>query len=200
MGNALGVGSLVYWTSLAMTHGMKTYIAKDLSQDNLYKIGCSRNPIDRVKSLGTGSRCSLVHESQNGWWGLDAEAFLHNLLRDRRTRHLGSGYTEWFKLSDFEVNLSANILETHIEKIKIDFEHEDLKRRYNNLFSDYKIAIQNYNKLLQLLDLESRRENVFRLSVVALAGRTKKINTKYIRSWIKRIIYKLNKINKDHEL
>jgi hypothetical protein len=200
MGNTLGVGGLVYWTSLAMIHGMKTYIAKDLSQDNLYKIGCSRNPTDRVKSLGTGSKCSLVHESQNGWWGLDAEAFLHNLLRDRRTMHLGSGYTEWFKLSDFEVNLSANILETHIEKIKIDFEHEDLKRRYNNLFSDYKIAIQNYNKLLQLLDLESRRENVFRLSVVALAGRTKKINTKYIRSWIKRIIYKLNKINKDHEL
>ena len=124
--------------------GGRVYIAKDNAMSGLYKIGCSKNPNQRCKTLGSGD-CEIVFEAiqdtHNG-----SEVFAHNLLDERRHTYIGSGKTEWFKLTEYELKIAREAIKTHSEYVA-------LWRNHKKLENEYKIAVNNYWELMKRFNM-----------------------------------------------
>jgi hypothetical protein len=124
--------------------GGRVYIAKDNAMDGFYKIGCSKNPLKRCKTIGSGD-CEIIFEAtqdtHNG-----SEVFAHNLLDDRRHTYIGSGKTEWFKLSEYELKIVREAIKTHSEYVA-------LWRRHQNLEKNYEIIVKNYWSLMKRFNM-----------------------------------------------
>ena len=114
-------------------HGRsKVYIAKDNAMSGFYKIGCSKDPDKRCATIGSGD-CSVIYSSHPDYCN-GTEVHAHNLLDNRRRTWKGSGRTEWFELSEFEVGIVKEMIESHSKYIL-------LMRRYNELNRKFTIAI-----------------------------------------------------------
>jgi len=122
----------------------RVYIAKDNAMDGFYKIGCSKNPVKRCKTIGSGD-CEIIFESaqdtHNG-----SEVFAHNLLDDRRHVYIGCGKTEWFKLSEYELKIVREAIKTHSQYV-------ELWRRHQNLEKNYEIIVKNYWRLMKRFNM-----------------------------------------------
>ena len=87
------------------------YIAKDKTIDGVYKIGCSKNPEKRLKTIGSGD-CEIVYRSHPDYHN-GTEVYIHNLLREERRVWRGSGKTEWFELNEEKLNFVKLVIENH---------------------------------------------------------------------------------------
>ena len=104
--------------------GAKVYIAKDNSLSGFYKIGCSKNPMKRCGTIGSGN-CEIVFESDPDYYN-ETEVFAHNLLDDRRHIYTGCGKTEWFKLSDYELKIVKAAIKIHSKYISLLRKHREV--------------------------------------------------------------------------
>ena len=115
-------------------HGRsKVYIAKDNAMSGFYKIGCSKDPDKRCATIGSGD-CSVIYRSHPDYCN-GTEVHAHNLLDNRRRTWKGSGRTEWFELSEFEVGIVKEMIESHSKYVS-------LVRRHNELCRKFTIAIE----------------------------------------------------------
>jgi hypothetical protein len=115
-------------------HGRsKVYIAKDNAMSGFYKIGCSKDPDKRCATIGSGD-CSVIYSSHPDYCN-GTEVHAHNLLDNRRRTWKGSGRTEWFELSEFEVGIVKEMIESHSKYVS-------LVRRHNELCRKFTIAIE----------------------------------------------------------
>ena len=87
------------------------YIARDKAINGFYKIGCSKDPIKRLKTIGSGD-CEIVYKSHPDYYN-GTEVYVHNLLRNERRIWKGSGKTEWFELSERQFNFVKSIIDNH---------------------------------------------------------------------------------------
>jgi len=144
MGDALGVGGLAYWTCMAIK---MVYIIKDKKAD-LYKIGYSCNPIDRISSFQIGRENLEIILIMPG--DRSKEKILHEHFSHRRVTHPNprgfthNGWTEWFRLSKNEI---SKIRKLYIKKLD-SMEHKlgYLERTVRTYAGDKKIfysVIQN---------------------------------------------------------
>ena len=106
----------------------RVYVAKDNSMNGFYKIGCSKDPDKRCTTLGSGN-CSVIYTSHPSSSN-STEVYAHNLLDNRRRVWRGSGKTEWFELSEFEVGIVKEMIENHSKFISLLVKYEELRRRF----------------------------------------------------------------------
>jgi len=106
----------------------KVYIAKDNAMIGFYKIGCSKDPDKRCVTIGSGD-CSVIYSSHPDYCN-GTEVHAHNLLDNRRRTWKGSGRTEWFELSEFEVGIVKEMIESRSKYVSLSRKYNDLKRRY----------------------------------------------------------------------
>jgi hypothetical protein len=111
----------------------KVYIAKDNAMSGFYKIGCSKDPDKRCATIGSGD-CSVIYSSHPDYCN-GTEVHAHNLLDNRRRTWKGSGRTEWFELSEFELGIVKEMIESHSKYVS-------LVRRHNELCRKFTIAIE----------------------------------------------------------
>jgi hypothetical protein len=144
MGNALGVGGLVYWTCLEIK---MVYVIKDKKAD-LYKIGYSCNPIDRIRSFQIGSENLETILIMPG--DRSKEKILHKHFSHRRVRHpnpkgfTGNGWTEWFRLSQKEISRIRNLYIKKLDSMeeKMDYLERTVRIEAGNAKILYSV-IQN---------------------------------------------------------
>jgi hypothetical protein len=144
MGNALGVGGLVYWTCLEIK---MVYVIKDKKAD-LYKIGYSCNPIDRIRSFQIGSENLETILIMPG--DRSKEKILHKHFSHRRVRHpnpkgfTGNGWTEWFRLSQKEISRIRNLYIKKLDSMeeKMDYLERTVRIQAGNAKIFYSV-IQN---------------------------------------------------------
>ena len=97
--------------------GSKVYIAKDNAMNGFYKIGCSKKPHKRCRTIGSGD-CEVIFESEPDYCN-GTEVFAHNLLAERRHIYIGSGKTEWFKLSEYELKIVKEAIKIHSKYVAL---------------------------------------------------------------------------------
>ena len=106
----------------------KVYIAKDNAMSGFYKIGCSKDPDKRCATIGSGD-CSVIYSSHPDYCN-GTEVHAHNLLDNRRRTWKGSGRTEWFELSEFEVGIVKEMIESHSKYVSLFRKHNELCRKF----------------------------------------------------------------------
>jgi len=110
-------------------HGRsKVYIAKDNAMSGFYKIGCSKDPDKRCATIGSGD-CSVIYSSHPDYCN-GTEVHAHNLLDNRRRTWKGSGRTEWFELSEFEVGIVKEMIESRSKYVSLLRKHNELCRKF----------------------------------------------------------------------
>jgi hypothetical protein len=110
-------------------HGRsKVYIAKDNAMSGFYKIGCSKDPDKRCATIGSGD-CSVIYSSHPDYCN-GTEVHAHNLLDNRRRTWKGSGRTEWFELSEFELGIVKEMIESHSKYVSLVRKHNELCRKF----------------------------------------------------------------------
>jgi len=116
------------------------YIIKDKKSD-LYKIGYSCNPINRIKSFQIGRENLETILIMPG--DRSKEKMLHDYFSHRRVNHpnpkgfIGNGWTEWFRLSQNEISRIRNL---YIKKLDSMQERlDDLERTVRVYDGDKKI-------------------------------------------------------------
>jgi hypothetical protein len=110
-------------------HGRsKVYIAKDNAMSGFYKIGCSKDPDKRCATIGSGD-CSVIYSSHPDYCN-GTEVHAHNLLDNRRRTWKGSGRTEWFELSEFELGIVREMIESHSKYVSLVRKHNELCRKF----------------------------------------------------------------------
>jgi hypothetical protein len=110
-------------------HGRsKVYIAKDNAMSGFYKIGCSKDPDKRCTTIGSGD-CSVIYSSHPDYCN-GTEVHAHNLLDNRRRTWKGSGRTEWFELSEFELGIVKEMIESHSKYVSLVRKHNELCRKF----------------------------------------------------------------------
>jgi len=120
----------------------RVYIAKDNTINGFYKIGCSKDPSKRCTTIGSGD-CSVIYSSHPDYCN-GTEVYVHNLLDTRRRVWKGSGKTEWFELSEFEIAVVRELIENHSKYIL-------LQRRYLELEKKFNYAKEIINEMLRCL-------------------------------------------------
>jgi len=108
----------------------KVYIAKDNSVNGFYKIGCSKDPLKRCRTIGS-KNCEIIFQSEPDYYN-GTEIFAHSLLDDRRHTYIGSGKTEWFKLSDYELKIIKAAIKIHSEYVSLARKYSDAIKNKNN--------------------------------------------------------------------
>ena len=106
----------------------KVYIAKDNAMSGFYKIGCSKDPDKRCATIGSGD-CSVIYSSHPDYCN-GTEVHAHNLLDNRRRTWKGSGRTEWFELSEFELGIVKEMIESHSKYVSLVRKHNELCRKF----------------------------------------------------------------------
>jgi hypothetical protein len=106
----------------------KVYIAKDNAMSGFYKIGCSKDPDKRCATIGSGD-CSVIYSSHPDYCN-GTEVHTHNLLDNRRRTWKGSGRTEWFELSEFEVGIVKEMIESRSKYVSLLRKHNELCRKF----------------------------------------------------------------------
>ena len=110
-------------------HGRsRVYIAKDNAMSGFYKIGCSKDPDKRCATIGSGD-CSVIYSSHPDYCN-GTEVHAHNLLDNRRRTWKGSGRTEWFELSEFELGIVKEMIESHSKYVSLVRKHNELCRKF----------------------------------------------------------------------
>ena len=110
-------------------HGRsKVYIAKDNAMSGFYKIGCSKDPGKRCATIGSGD-CSVIYSSHPDYCN-GTEVYAHNLLDNRRRTWKGSGRTVWFELSEFELGIVKEMIESHSKYVSLVRKHNELCRKF----------------------------------------------------------------------
>lgn len=103
------------------------YIARDKGINGLYKIGCSKDPNKRLNTIGSGD-CEIVYKSHPDYCN-GTEVYVHSLLNEKRRIWKGSGKTEWFELSQQELNFVKLVIENHSKYILICRKNQDLNKK-----------------------------------------------------------------------
>jgi len=129
--------------------GGRVYIAKDNAMVGLYKIGCSKNPIQRCNTLGSGD-CEIIFEAIQDTHNC-SEVFAHNLLDDRRHTYIGSGKTEWFKLTEYELKIVKEAIKTHSEYVALWREHKKLEGKYKIVVNNYWLLMKRFNMFYEIV-------------------------------------------------
>jgi hypothetical protein len=129
--------------------GARVYIAKDNAMNGFYKIGCSKNPIQRCKTLGSGD-CEIIFEAIQDTHNA-SEVFAHNLLDDRRHTYIGSGKTEWFKLTEYELKITRELIKTHSEYVALWRKHQKLEKEYKIVVNNYWQLMKPFNMLYEIV-------------------------------------------------
>jgi hypothetical protein len=129
--------------------GAKVYIAKDNAMDGFYKIGCSKNPSQRCRTLGSGD-CEIIFEAIQDTHNF-SEVFAHNLLDDRRHTYIGSGKTEWFKLTEYELKIAREAIKTHSEYIALWRKHKKLESEYRIVVNNYWLLMKRFNMFYEII-------------------------------------------------